>query len=389
MAEKLLMLALSPTMETGIIAKWIKKEGEAFKSGDVLCEIETDKATMEYEASDDGVLLKILRPDGQDARVGDPIAVTGKAGEDISALLAGIVPDDLDTDKKTPLHRSSPLARKIAQNAGISIDTIPGSGPEGRVIKRDVENALSNAAPSYEPVITPKAPIKPADRDEILPVSGKRRIIAQRLSESMFSAPHYYLKLRVPMDGILQSRKQYASATGEKISINTYLIKFTAEALKKHPIVNSGWNGGTITRFGRIDIGLAVAQKDGLITPVVRDCGSKGILQIEQELKELISKAQNETLKPEEYTGATFTISNLGSFGIEEFTAIINPPGSAILAVGEIIKEQVVNADDSISIKSNMKLTLSCDHRVIDGAVGAAFMSELKNMLQEPLRTLY
>lgn len=183
--------------------------------------------------------------------------------------------------------------------------------------------------------------------------------------------------------------RQYAAVAGEKISINTYLIKFAAEALKKHPVINSTWNGSTISRHKRIDIGLAVALKDGLVTPVIRDCGSKGMLQIERELKELIQKAQKEALKPEEYSEATFTISNLGSFGIEEFTAIINPPGSAILAVGEIIKEQVLNADDTVSIKSNMKLTLSCDHRVIDGAVGAAFMAELKKLIEEPIRALY
>ncbi len=442
MAEKLLMLALSPTMETGIIAKWTKNEGDAFKSGDVLCEIETDKATMEYEASNDGVILKILLREGQDASVGEAIAITGKAGEDISALLAETLSTASGSGKKTSagtennqvsttasemptgaatgsanpaevkpmnaapalasqaaaidtasgsalIHRSSPLARKIAQNAGISIDAIPGSGPGGRVIKRDVEKALSAPLPANVSGKPPKAPAVASAEDEILPVSGKRRVIAQRLSESMYSAPHYYLKLKVAMDGILQARKQYASAAGEKISVNTYLIKFTAEALKKHPAINSTWNDTTILRHSRIDIGLAVAQKDGLITPVVRDCGSKGLIQIEHELKELILKAQSETLKPEEYTGATFTISNLGSFGIEEFTAIINPPGSAILAVGEIIKEQVVNADDSVSVKSNMKLTLSCDHRVIDGAVGAAFLSELKGMLQDPIRVLY
>ena len=421
MAEKLLMLALSPTMETGIIAKWIKSEGDTFKSGDVLCEIETDKATMEYEASGDGVLLKILLSEGQNASVGEPIAITGSAGEDISSLIAQTAQvstepdiaskDSLikgasstialshasmsNIDNKTAaadvpaMVKSSPLARRIANDAGIDIGKLSGSGPEGRVVKRDVEKAMTAPSSANESFTAPKAAIIPAQNDEILPVSGKRKIIAQRLSESMFSAPHYYLKLKAAMDGILQARKQYAASSGEKISINTYLIKFAAEALKKHPVINSTWNGSTIARHSRIDIGLAVALKDGLITPVVRECGSKGMLQIERELKELIQKSQNETLKPEEYTGATFTISNLGSLGIEEFTAIINPPGSAILAVGEIIKEQVVNADDTITIKSNMKLTLSCDHRVIDGAVGAAFMAELKYLIEEPVRALY
>lgn len=425
MAEKLLMLALSPTMETGIIAKWIKSEGESYKSGDVLCEIETDKATMEYEASGDGVILKIIAAEGQNATVGDPIAITGEAGEDISGLLSDIAspkasrqntaaaetgaplpespleqqesnsnistqaPDPENTQTSGQL-RSSPLARKLASQAGISIEGIKGSGPKGRVVKRDVENAQAARTVAEASVSNAiKTAPSSGENDEILPVSGKRRVIAQRLSESKFSAPHYYLKLKAAMDGVLQARKQLAATTGEKISINTYLIKLTAEALKKHPVINSTWNGSTITRHNRIDIGLAVAQKDGLITPVIKDCGNKGMLQIESELQALIEKARNDALKPDEYTGATFTISNLGSYGIEEFTAIINPPGSAILAVGAIVKEQAVNPDDSISVKSNMKLTLSCDHRVIDGAVGAAFLSELKRLIEEPVRALY
>ncbi|MBD3305877.1 hypothetical protein GF339_05790 [candidate division KSB3 bacterium] len=225
--------------------------------------------------------------------------------------------------------------------------------------------------------------------DETLNVSQKRKIIAQRLVDSKFSAPHYYLKVRAQMDEVMQARKALNARLKEKVSLNAFLLKFAAEAIKKHPIINSTWKGETIIKHGSVDIGLAVAQPDGLITPVVRDCTQKGILTIDQELKALIQKAQNNRLDPSEYTGATFTISSLGSFGIEEFTAIINPPGSAILAIGEIWKEPVVDDHDQIVIHANMRMTLSCDHRVIDGAVGAAFLKDLKDTLEHPIRVLY
>ena len=449
MAEKILMLALSPTMETGIISKWLKQEGDAVASGDVICEVETDKATMDYESSAVGVLLKIVLPAGASASVGDLIAVIGKSGEDISQLLAApagsgggdagkagsnakpasaepatvespesAAPEQPGSDQPSQVTadsqetgqavasgfvRSSPLARKIARQHELPLEGIKGSGPAGRIVKADVEKALASPAdqpapspaaqPSgagtQQPAAGPTAYASPALQDVVTPVSGKRRIIAQRLSESMFSAPHYYLKVPVEMDAIMASRSRLNTRPDTKVSVNAFLIKFVAEALKKHPIVNATWTGDTIVQHGRIDIGLAVAQKDGLITPVVRDCGSKGIVQIESELKDLIQKARTNSLKPEEYTGATFTISNLGSYGVEEFTAIINPPGSAILAVGEIRREPVVQKDDAIVIKSIMKMTLSCDHRVIDGSAGAAFITELRDMLEEPVRTLY
>ena len=431
MAEKILMLALSPTMETGIISKWLKQEGDAVASGDVICEVETDKATMDYESSAVGVLLKIVLPAGASASVGDLIAVIGKSGEDISQLLAapagsgggdagkaGSNAKPTSAEPAAPTAptasaepaavasgfvRSSPLARKIARQHELPLEGIKGSGPAGRIVKADVEKALASPAdqpapspaaqPSgagtQQPAAGPTAYASPALQDVVTPVSGKRRIIAQRLSESMFSAPHYYLKVPVEMDAIMASRSRLNTRPDTKVSVNAFLIKFVAEALKKHPIVNATWTGDTIVQHGRIDIGLAVAQKDGLITPVVRDCGNKGIVQIENELKDLIQKARTNSLKPEEYTGATFTISNLGSYGVEEFTAIINPPGSAILAVGEIRREPVVQKDDAIVIKSIMKMTLSCDHRVIDGSAGAAFITELRDMLEEPVRTLY
>lgn len=414
MAEKLLMLALSPTMETGIISKWNKKEGEQVASGDVLCEVETDKAVMEYESPGDGTLLKIVMAEGDSAGVGDLIGILGEEGEDISALLAEAAKDkeekpqavdsadvddkdesatDVSASEETSEEKqeqaksgyiaSSPLARKLAKQHGLRLENIKGSGPAGRIVKADIEKAMSGTESAGEKEYAAEL------KDEKIPLSGKRKIIAQRLSQSKFSAPHYYLKVRVEMDDILAARKKINAVAKEKISLNAFIIKFAAEALKKHPVVNSSWAEDSIIRHGRIDIGLAVAQKDGLITPVVRDCGSKGIVKIEAELKELIEKARNQTLTPEEYSGATFTISSLGSYGIDEFTAIINPPGAAILAIGEIRKEPVVMDDDSINVKSMMKMTLSCDHRVIDGSVGALFLTEMRDMMQEPVRVLY
>ena len=411
MAEKVLMLALSPTMETGTIAKWNKNEGDTIESGDILCEVETDKAVMDYESTMEGVLLKIILSQGGEAQVGDTIAIIGEEGEDITDLVKEVTapkakPEKEKVTEKKPEEtvaaasaetptvpppvaaggriKASPLARKMAQDEGLDLRVIRGSGPGGRIIKQDIEKALEERTKAVPTLAAP-----PALADEIINVSQKRKIIAQRLAESKYSAPHYYLRVIVKMDEILNARKSLNARLTNKVSMNAFLIKFAAEAIKKYPIINSTWNGDTITKHGSIDIGLAVAQPDGLITPVVRDCAGKGIIVIDDELKALIQKAQNNRLEPGEYTGATFTITNLGSFGIQEFTAIINPPGSAILAVGEIRREPVVGENDQIRIQSNMTLTLSCDHRIIDGAIGAAFLKELKDMLEEPVRTLY
>lgn len=448
MAEKLWMLALSPTMEKGVITRWLKQEGDSVTSGDVLCEVETDKAVMDYESPATGVVLKLVLPEGTSASVGDLIAIVGKPGEDISALVSGgasaVVSKPEQAKQKEPIKieavaeavtdsspdansapaesssgfiRSTPLARKLAELNGLSLASMVGSGPLGRIIKADVEKAMTALKPAAaaagalikvgepipasadvgiaragQPVPAESAPVAippvQSPQDVVIPISSKRRIIAQRLSESMFTAPHYYLKLRVEMDELLKSRERINARSDVKVSINALLIKFAAEALKRHPMIHASWHGDTIVQHGRIDIGLAVAQKDGLITPVVRDCGNKGLIEIEQSLKDLVQRARDNALKPEEYTGASFTISSLGSFGIEEFTAIINPPGSAILAVGEIRKEPVVQPDDSIKVRSVMRLTLSCDHRVIDGSVGASFLSDLRSMMEDPVRAL-
>jgi pyruvate dehydrogenase E2 component (dihydrolipoamide acetyltransferase) len=399
MAEKVPMIALSPTMEKGTVARWRRKVGDAVKSGDVICEVETDKATMDYEASAEGTMLKIVLAEGGQAKVGDLIAVLGSPGEDISGLLgmaqaapaprvvpqtapaaaaktAGVSP--LSTPPASGHLRSSPLARKLAEDRGVDLRSIAGSGPGGRVVKRDVEAAGSRAAgPAFAP----------APGDEILPVSGMRKIIAKRLSESMFSAPHYYLTVSATVDELLGMRAKLNTGREKKVSLNAILFALAGRALARHPRVNSTWNGETIIRRASADIGLAVALPDGLVTPVVRDCGRKGILAIDSELADLVDRARAGKLAPAEYAGATFTISNLGSFGIEEFTAIINPPGSAILAVGAARKQPVVETGpegDRIVIRQRMAMTLSCDHRVIDGAVGAAFLRDLADIIENP-----
>jgi pyruvate dehydrogenase E2 component (dihydrolipoamide acetyltransferase) len=439
MADKVLMLALSPTMETGTIVEWNKKEGDKVSEGDILCEVETDKATMEYESQNGGTLLKIVVPKGQEAAVGQVIALVGSDGEDIGQLLSEIEregaprpaagePEKERAEKEqVPVEtgeaskraeekparavappeaagaappggvRASPVARKLADQQGIDVRGIRGSGPEGRIVKRDVEKMLETGGAAARQA----APKRPAPGAAIpshtagemtitrIPLSGKRKVIAQRLSESMFSAPHYYLRTIVAVDDLFKARKELNSRVPDKVSFNAFLIKFVAEALRRHPGVNASWQGDHIFQYGRADIGLAVAQEDGLITPIVRDCWNRGILSIDAELKVLIDRALNNKLKPEEYQGATFTISNLGSYGIHDFTAVINPPGSAILAVGEARREPVIGADDQVEVRTNMVLSLSCDHRVIDGDKGALFMQELRALMEDPIQALY
>ncbi len=412
MAEKILMIALSPTMKTGLISKWEKKEGEKVESGDLLCQVETDKATMDYESIQEGTLLKILVHEGEQARIGSPIAIIGEGGEDISDLLSDIETDmegitddgkigpEEDTTSSISITETgeessgdrviaSPLARRMAQQQGIDLSLIKGSGPRGRIIKRDILESVARLEKSNLGMPKTTSQILPTSSDEVIQVSTKRRIIAERLAESKYSAPHYYLRLKVLSDNYMEARKLLNITLNKKVSVNAFIVKFVAEAIKRHPIMNSTWQGETILRHASIDIGLAVAQNDGLITPVVRDCGNKGIIEIDRELKELIDKALNNQLTPSEYSGATFTISNLGSYGIEEFTAIINPPGSAILAIGKMGKEPTIVDGDKIEIRTLMTLTLSCDHRVIDGAVGAAFLKDLKDIMENPIRVLY
>jgi pyruvate dehydrogenase E2 component (dihydrolipoamide acetyltransferase) len=459
MAEPVLMLALSPTMEEGTITRWHKKEGDTVAQGDLLCEVETDKAAMDYESVNQGTLLAILVPAGGKAAVGAPIAVVGKPGEDASAFRApaaaaaepavasaGTAPgpaaasaDASSRARAAPAAASpraeapasgpaaapvqppagapavsppssglrrikaSPLARRLAREKRLDLGRIAGSGPGGRVVTRDLAGArpLPPGTPGPAAGLAPGAAAPPGTpraaagglpaQDQRIPLSGKRKVIAQRLSESKFTAPHYYLKIDVDAGGFLETRERLNARLGEesRISVNALLMKIVAEALKGHPALNSGWKGDHILTYARADIGLAVAQEDGLITPVVRDCGSKGVLAVERELSELIARARANRLKPEEYSGATFTITNLGSYGILEFTAIINPPGSAILAVGRIRRVPVAEEGERIVVRPQMILTLSCDHRVVDGAVGAAFLNDLKKLIEDPIDALY
>jgi pyruvate dehydrogenase E2 component (dihydrolipoamide acetyltransferase) len=434
MAEQVLMTALSPTMEAGVLVRWHKQEGDWVDVGDILCEVETDKATMDYESTSEGTLLKILVREGEGAAIGDIIAIIGEAGEKINAL-----PSNGDSSQKLSdgdssqelysvsggdgsqeIHsgvstamkggrrtatnimadsriKASPLARKLAEMNELSLNDISGTGPDGRIIKADVEKLIKERVAKQEPVkeewavkgplsAKPSAAytVQAASEEEIIPVSPRRKVIAQRLSESKYSAPHYYLTVTVTVDNLINTRNKLNESLSEKLSINAFLIKYAAEALKKHQMVNASWLGDTILKRKQVDIGLAVALSDGLITPVVRDCGNKGLIAIENELHELIEKARNNKLMPEEYQNPGFTISNLGSLGIEEFTAIINPPGSAILAVGQMKKMPVVGEEDNIKVQTQMKMTLSCDHRVIDGAVGAAFLKNLKDIIEDP-----
>jgi len=405
------MLALSPTMEEGIIVKWRKKEGEQLSSGDVLCDVETDKAVMEYQSMNEGTLLKILIAEGGKAAVAEPIGIIGEEGEDVSSLVeetklaaeAEVEEEEEEEGKRQKAKgeksgqwsvasgqkeeeaegklRSSPVARRLAEKQGIDLRAIQGSGPKGRIVEKDVKQAIEVQMAALVP--------QAAAGEEIIEVSQKRAVIAKRLCESKFSAPHYYVKVAVEVDGLLAGRKKYNAAAPEKLSFNAYLVKFAAEALRRHPMVNATWQGNTIVKHGRIDVALAVAQEDGLITPIVRDCGNKGIIQISRELNLLIEKAQQGTLQPEEYSNSTFTISNLGTYGIEEFTAIINPPNSAILAVGQVLKQPAVNEEGMLCVKSLLKMTLSCDHRLVDGVIGAEFLTELKRMLEYPVELLY
>jgi len=415
MAEKIPMLALSPTMEQGTIVTWVKKEGEPVKSGDILCEVETDKATMEYETSTEGTLLRIIAPEGSKASVGDTIAIIGSEGEDISSLLKDIrpaakpqakapepkqkkeskeeaKPSPGPTTKPVPTPspagriKASPLARKLAAQLGLGLDAIEGTGPAGRVVERDIiAGAAAHPATAHHAPVLGEAP---GLKDETIPLSDKRQVIAKRMSESAFSAPHYYLTISVNMDAIVAARQELKES-GQSVSLNAFLLRFVAEALKHNPIVNSTWKGDSIVRHGHADIALAVAQPDGLVAPVVHGCDEKTISQIDSELHPLIDAARAGKLSSEDYAGATFTVSNLGAFEIDHFTAIINPPASAILAVGRMQPTPVVNPHTgTIEPHTMMNLTLSCDHRVIDGAVGAKFLHDLKILLESPALAL-
>jgi pyruvate dehydrogenase E2 component (dihydrolipoamide acetyltransferase) len=432
MAEIVLMPKLSDTMTEGVVAEWHKKVGDEVSSGDLLAEIETDKATMEFESFYDGVLLHVGVEKGANAPVNAVLAIIGEEGEDVDAILAEAEKEKPAEDSKedggnedkaskdapakdeksesadksaptpSPAPASeeqksspsqatsasvadandrifaSPLAKKMANEKGIDLNNVQGTGENGRIVKRDIEHYVPYVGASQKRGFVGKE----SWTDET--VSQMRKTIARRLSESKFSAPHFYLTLDIDMDAAMALRKQLNALEGVKISFNDMVIKAVGLALREHPNVNSAWHGDFIRRNEHIHIGVAVAVDEGLLVPVVRFADGKEMQAIGEEVRELAKKAKSKKLQPQEWEGNTFTISNLGMFGIEEFTAIVNPPDSCILAVGGIKNVPVVK-DGAVVPGNVMKVTLSCDHRVVDGATGAAFLQTFKEMMENPI----
>jgi pyruvate dehydrogenase E2 component (dihydrolipoamide acetyltransferase) len=463
MATKIFMEALSPTMEEGRLLSWLKAEGDEVSEGDVLAEVETDKATMELVARGSGIFRKQLVGDGETANVGTLIGVIADADEDIAEIVgdsggaksgggsatapaaADQAEEDVETGSAAPQPagrkkkeedaeqeaageqagaskqkdpaasadagggrtddsgadaeengrggrvKASPVARRLAAEEGLTLDGIRGSGPGGRIIKRDIEAAVeSGSGPGTAREAAEPAAVVPAgagaEYTEV-PLSQMRKTIARRLTQSIGPVPHFFLTIEVDMSQAMSLRKKLnerLADSGVKVSPNDLIIKSVAMALKKHPWVNAAWTGEAIRLYDAVHIGVAVAVEDGLITPIIRNAHQKGIGQIAQEVRELAGRAREKKLKPEEYTGSTFSISNLGMFGITEFTAVINPPEAAILAVGGI-EDKVVAEKGEMVVRPRMRVTLSCDHRVIDGATGAQFLQTLKSYLEEPM----
>lgn len=400
------MPKLSDTMTEGVVAKWHKKVGDKVKSGELLADIQTDKATMEFESFQDGVLLHIGVQEGKGAPVDAILAILGKGGEDVSAIIAAdqnsvsagtssskeVKKEEIKQEVKVQKQevkvaavsdgtrtKISPLAKKLAEEKGISIAALKGSGDNGRIIKRDIDNFKSNGSsmPAFVGV--------ESYTEE--PVSQMRKTIAKRLGESKFSAPHFYLTMEIDMDEAVKAREAINTVAGIKISFNDMVIKAVAASLRKHPKVNASWLGDKIRYNNHIHIGVAVAVDEGLLVPVIRFADGKTLTQIGTEVRNYAVKAKEKKLQPSDWEGNTFTISNLGMFGIEEFTAIINPPDACILAVGGIKQTPVVK-NGQIVPGSIMKVTLSCDHRVVDGAVGSAFLQTLKHNLENPVLML-
>lgn len=421
MAEVVTMLALSPTMDEGTLAEWTKNEGDAVEEGEVLAEVETDKATMEMESFFEGTLLKQLVGPGDAVPVGAPIAVIGEADEDISDILAELESGEAESavegaesqqeaadeiaeapaQAEAPAEqapsqdtggrlKASPLARRMAEEEGLELRSIDGSGPAGRIIKRDIEQALEQrgaqpAAVALEAAPGP-APELPAEE---IPLSQMRKTIAKRLQAVWQSTPHFTLTMDIDMAAAMSKRKEINAGLKEaeidaKISVNDMIVKACAVALEQFPSMNVAFQGDHLLQFNEVHVGVAVAIEDGLITPTVRNADKKGLRQISTEVRELAARAQDKRLKPEEYSGGTFTVSNLGMFGIDHFMAVINPPQAGILACGAVKQVPVVE-DGELAVGTRMKVTLSCDHRAVDGAVGAQFLQRVQRLLENPL----
>ncbi len=417
------MPKLSDTMSEGVIAKWNVKEGDVVKTGDIIAEVETDKATMDVEVFDGGTILKIIAKEGEAVPLGGLMAIIGKPGEDISALLGGasvggdsvapkvgvggadpkfvdpIVGDikDVGVDRIDPQDsrvKASPLAKSIAAASGVDLSKVQGSGPNGRVVKKDLDAANAGVDQRVDPVradaIRPNATptvLVPSLEDRDTRISQMRKTIAKRLAESMFTNPHFYETIDIDMKNAVATRDALNASGDVKISFNDLVVKASALALRKHPAVNSSWLGDVIREYGSVHVAVAVAIEDGLVTPVIRNTDHKGLAQISAETKDLAKRARDRKLEPKDWEGSTFTISNLGMFGIEEFTAIINPPNACILAVGAIRDVPVVEKGAVVPGK-RMKVTLSSDHRVVDGAVAAQFLNTLRGYLENPATML-
>jgi pyruvate dehydrogenase E2 component (dihydrolipoamide acetyltransferase) len=437
MPIQILMPALSPTMTEGNLAKWLKREGDEVRSGDVLAEIETDKATMEYEAIDDGRLGRILVPEGaQGIRVNEPIALLLAKGEDPSALeelteaptkATPAVTREPERAQHSPVQAApaaqpapargngrifaSPLARRMAQQAGLDLGAITGSGPQGRIVKADIESAVlaMKGAPTAAPPRPATAPLQLAvavaptplalSKERVLalagnppyterPLTAMRRVIARRLTESKQTVPHFYLTVDCEIDELLKFRTELnAKSDAYRISVNDFAIRAAALALRKVPAANASWSDEAVLQWDAVDIAVAVALEDGLITPIVKNADLKGLAAIANETKDLAARARAGKLKLEEFQGGTFSISNLGMFGVRDFAAIINPPHGGILAVGAGEQRPVVK-NGALAIATVMSCTLACDHRVVDGAVGAQFLAAFKKLIEDPLTML-
>ena len=414
MAEIIRMPKMSDTMTEGVIVSWLKQVGDDIKPGDILAEVETDKATMELENYVKGTLLHIGIPAGGTVPVDAIIAIVGAKGEDISSVLSSadskpIVSSLASSEAKETIEaipesavvassntldsrvKASPLAKKIAEDKGISLSQLHGSGDGGRIVKRDVEGFVPASIPQVTstqnttPVALPQ--IVAQESYEDVQLSQMRKVIARRLSESLFTAPHFYLTMSIRMDKAIEARKAINDMADVKVSMNDIIVKAVATALRKNPNVNVSWLGDKIRYNHHINIGIAVAIEDGLIVPVVKFADNKSISHISAEVKQLADKAKNKKLQPAEFEGSTFTISNLGMYGIDQFTAIINPPDACILAVGAATQTVLVENGQMV-VGNVMKVTLSCDHRAVDGAVGSTFLKTLKELLENPVKML-
>ena len=407
MATKIFMEALSPTMEEGRLVKWLKREGDAVKTGELLAEVETDKAVMELSARGEGVLRKRLVEEGATVAVGTLVGVIAAADEDIASLLGGaIVAAPASTPAvpvaaapvaavvATPTGRliASPLARRIAGDQGVNLGAVAGSGPGGRIVKRDIEAALagggSTAVSTAVPHTSHLTPPTQQFRDD--PLTQIRKTIAKRLSESLGPIPTFYLTAEFDLGRAAEMRAAAAElGDAYKFSFNDVILKATATALQQHPEVNAHWLGDRIRYFNTVHLGMAVATEHGLIVPVIFNAELKRMSELSTESKSLAKRARERKLKPEEFTGSTFSVSNLGMMQIDQFTAIINPPECAILAIGAIEDKVVVGADGGFAVRKQLRVTMSCDHRVIDGAVGARFLQTLRRLIENPLLLVF